>query len=329
MVMNENTQIRNKAWQLLWNKKWFWKLFGAYLLLNLVTQATVTIINGILTKMGICNIDSLSKSGVSPQFSSGMIIELVSSTFLFLFICLIMSSISLYGNDKILNRAADDNQQNWMKAAFSGFKIPLNLAWLGFRLMLVYITYLLPAFLIFGIGIAFFEDSIVSKIVTEESITFSKFTLFFCAWLIIYLALFCIPFYKYRYLFRIKADNPDWSARKCFSYCRAITSGEKMRMFKHDCSYWKIFLIPLTACFALMALCGSITYYQEHFNIHSITGTICIIASALTMITAYLIIAASSLVCVFYNGIGQSLLYRKISSEKTITENGVHTSSEM
>jgi hypothetical protein len=47
------------------------------------------------------------------------------------------------------------------------------------------------------------------------------------------------------------------------------------------------------------------------------------------MITAYLIIAASSLVCVFYNGIGQSLLYRRISSEKTITENGVHTSSEM
>jgi hypothetical protein len=47
------------------------------------------------------------------------------------------------------------------------------------------------------------------------------------------------------------------------------------------------------------------------------------------MITAYLIIAASSLVCAFYNGIGQSLLYRKISSEKNIAENGAHTSSEM
>ena len=318
--MNENIELRNAAWRILWNKKWFWKLLGAYILLQIVTQAVLTVLNGVLTTMGVCNLDSVSKEDMAG-FSPAMLTELISSTFLFAFIAFIMTGISNYGGNKLLNLAADDDSGDWMKATFSGFKIPLDLAWLLLRVSVIYLLYLIPALavLVFGAGL-FLESGFVSRIVASEPLAVSDavvFSLFLSGCLTVFFACLCIPFYKYRYLFRIKADNPDLGAGECLRRCRLLTSGEKWRMFRFDCSYWKIFLLPLIGCMALIFTVALTVGGRERFlNPEGAEDALCVIALLLTLIAAYFVIIVSSLICGFYNGVGQSLLYRKISTRK-------------
>lgn len=311
--MNENIELRNAAWRILWNKKWFWKLLGAYILLQIVAHAVLTVLNGVLTMMGVCTLDSFPKEGVG--FSPAMLTELISSTFLFAFISFIMTGISNYGGDKLLNLAADDDSGDWMKAAFSGFKIPLDLAWLWLRVSVIYLLYLIPALAVLGFGAGF-----VSRIVASEPLAVSDavvFSLFLSGCLTVSFACLCIPFYRYRYLFRIKADNPDLGAGECLRRCRLLTAGEKWRMFRFDCSYWKIFLLPLIGCMALIFTVALTVGGRERFlNPEGAEDALCVIALLLTLIAAYFVIIVSSLICGFYNGVGQSLLYRKISTRK-------------
>lgn len=318
--MNENIELRNAAWRILWNKKWFWKLLGASILLQIVTQAVLTVLNGVLTKMGVYNLDSVSKEGVAV-FSPAILSELISSTFLFAFIAFIMTGISNYGGNKLLNMAADDDSGDWMKAAFSGFKIPLDLAWLFLRVSVIYLLYLIPALAVLGFGAGLFlESGFVSLIVASEPLAVSDtvvFSLFLSGCLTVSFACLCIPFYRYRYLFRIKADNPDLGAGECLRRCRLLTSGEKWRMFRFDCSYWKIFLLPLIGCMALIFSAALMVGGRERFlNPEGVEDALCVIALLLTLIAAYFVIIVTSLICGFYNGVGQSLLYRKISTLK-------------
>ena len=53
----------------------------------------------------------------------------------------------------------------------------------------------------------------------------------------------CGPFYRYRYVFRLKADHPDWTALQCMRGCSELTYGFKWRSFKLDCSYWRTLLL--------------------------------------------------------------------------------------
>ena len=71
------------------------------------------------------------------EFTPRIILELASSTVLIFFLSFILGGIALYGNSRLQLRAVDDNDESWMKTAFSGFKIPLELAWLTFRVSLV------------------------------------------------------------------------------------------------------------------------------------------------------------------------------------------------
>lgn len=311
--MKENTQIRNSAWQLLWNKKWIWRLLCAYILLEVATQTGITFINRMLESMGICSPASIL-NGKIPELSAETIVELTSSVFLCVFIYLILVNISAYGTSKIMNRAADDNSENWMKAAFDGFKIPLDLAWLGFRISLVYISYTLPSLVLLFSGLICLETVILPEINIKESFCgVIAYMSFLIGWSILYLALYAVPFYKYRYLFRIKADNPDWSAKRCMRRCRAITSGEKWRIFKHDCSYWKIFLFAVLPALGLIFFL--FVFVASGFGIQKILESP-LAQSALALLIV--VSNVSAVIGVIYNGIGQSLLYRKISSEKQI-----------
>ena len=51
--MQTNLEIRDEAWRLLWERKWFWKLLGAAILLQVCSQAVVTIVNGIVYRLGV------------------------------------------------------------------------------------------------------------------------------------------------------------------------------------------------------------------------------------------------------------------------------------
>jgi membrane protein YdbS with pleckstrin-like domain len=128
------------------------------------------------------------------------------------------------------------------------------------------------------------------------------------------MAIVCIPFYRYRYLFRLKADNPDWSAGRCFRECAALVDGAKWRMFMHDCSYWRILLMPLLLC-VLLCVAAVAAQTMGWWNLSG-ARVYAVAVGVLVLVVSYLALLVFIMVAVLYIGVGQTVLYREISAEK-------------
>ena len=187
----------------------------------------------------------------------------------------ILGGIASYGNSRLQLRAADDNSESWMKVAFSGFKIPLDLAWLTFRICVVFMIWMILALIPSGVVAAIFF-AIVPKPQTPGELASAVAVVTLAS--AIFIAIYCVPFYMYRYLFRIKADHPDWSAGECMRHCRELVCGSKWRIFVHDCSYWRILLgaaILLQVCSqVIITIVNGVVYRLGVFNITAMTNMI-------------------------------------------------------
>jgi len=320
--MQTNLEIRNEAWRLLWERKWFWKLLGAAILLSVCSQAIVTIVNGIVYRLGVFNITAMQnlmeEKMPLPEFTPRLIWELSSSTALMLFFCFILGGISAYGNACLQLRAVEDNSESWMKTAFSGFRIPLELAWLTFRLSLVFAFWLVLALIPAGMAVALFFAAVPTpQTPVEIALSAAVVTLASS----IFIAIYCIPFYKYRYLFRIKADHTDWSAGECMRHCREIVYGSKWRIFIHDCSYWRILLGALLPLLVIMAVVLLATAILGGRSAGAPTPSAAVAVGAafgvVAMLAAYLALLVFGAISVHYIGVGQTILYREISRAKT------------
>ena len=320
--MKSNREIREEAWRLLWQAKWFWRLLGGAILLNVCMQVVYAVLDGVLYRLGVFNLTALSNAieakartgAAMPEFTVDLAVQFVSSLMLQLFCMFILCAISHYGNSSLLLRAVDDEEEGWLKVAFGGFRMPLGLAWLFFRITLVfmlwYVLAMLPGAAIFGaiagsmpsastlLGAAVYVLAAVVAVCTA-------------------IAIVCIPFYRYRYLFRLKADNPDWSAGRCLKECVALVDGAKWRVFVHDCSYWRILLVPLLL--VVLACAGvTILVVGPKLGWWDLPGasTPVMVAGMLVLLVSYLGLLVAMMVAGFYIGVGQTVLYREISVEK-------------
>ena len=261
---------------------------------------------------------SIINREVRLKFTPRLIWEFSSSTALSLFFAFILGGIALYGNSRLQLRAVEDNDESWMKTAFSGFKIPLELAWLTFRVSLVYIFWMVLALIPAAALVALFFSAVPTpQTPAELSMSVAVVTLAS----VIFIAIYCIPFYKYRYLFRIKADHPDWSAGECMRHCREIVYGSKWRIFVHDCSYWRILLGALLPLLVIMAVVLLATAILGGRSAGAPTPSAAVAVGAafgvVAMLAAYLALLVFGAISVHYIGVGQSILYREISRAKT------------
>lgn len=319
--MRTNEEIRNEAWTKLWREKWFWRILIASILLDLSMQLIIKIIC-IVASSCIGDISTLSQTNLSNSLAMvarGDMSALPTITLhiaITAFMTIIATGITQFGKSTVLLRAADGKQEGYLKAAFEGLKMPLGLAYLTLRVALVFILWGFLALL------PFFFAAIVCILVTPENATLNTLITVLCYTIAssLFLAIIAIPFYRYRFLFRIKADNPEWSAGKCMRECRSLTQGNKWRIFKHDCSYWKILLLPLiigSALSAIMLIClykMKINFYaQNHVTPESMV--ICF-----SVIGLYIAFIAVMIISAIYISLGQTILYREIRSEKTNAE---------
>ena len=290
-IINENGQPRDKAWRILWKNKWIWRLVSATILMQLACHT-------ILSAIGILFDHDKIAANAEASGSVPNLISLLPSAALLLFIYVIITGIFHYGADKLLNHAADGKDDDWLKAAFSGFKIPLGLGYLCLRMTLVFICWTIVLLL---------PLSLLTGKLTQENL--SAIVIYLGLYLTAFLS---IPFYRYRYLFRIKADHPEWSAGKCLKHCRELTKGSKWRIFKHDCSYWKVLLIPL-----LLLLLISLAALVSRGTLQMAEKNPAVLSHCMLVFSVfYLGFFAMVMTIGYYNGIGQSLLYRKIENEK-------------
>lgn len=303
--MNTDIEIRNEAWTALWKRNWFWKILAATLLLQICMQFILTVVNSIFSEADAFTcyalLDHIKNHKPITVLTGAMIWQLVTSSMLAFFFALITGGIANYGYSRLLVRATDDNAEGWLKAAFGGFKNPLGLAWLSFRVFLVVVFWgaiaVLPGIVA--------TSGMVSLLLHEPATTATAiaFSSALTTSVLIFVAIMCIPFYRYRYLFRIKADKPDWPAGKCMKFCRELTCGHKWRMFKHDCSYWRIVLVAIILfMFALAAIMMAVTNLT--------------VISALAVMVTYPLNLVILMVTTFYIGVGQTILYREILQAK-------------
>jgi uncharacterized membrane protein len=233
------------------------------------------------------------------------------------FMTIIATGITQFGKSAVLLRAAYGKQEGYLKAAFEGLKMPLGLAYLTLRVSLLFILWGFLALLPF-----FFAAIVCSILVTPENATLNTLITVLCYTIAssLFFAIIAIPFYRYRFLFRIKADNPEWSAGKCMRECSSLTQGNKWRIFKHDCSYWKILLLPLiigSALSAIMLIClykMKINFYAQNYATPE-SMVICF-----SVIGLYIAFIAVTIISAIYISLGQTILYREIRSEKTNAE---------
>ena len=313
--MRGNSEIRESAWRLLWQGNWFWKLLGGAILLNVCSQVVYAVLNGLLYRFGVFGMTALTNAMEEyaknrtplPDVTPSLVAQFASSTALTLFFGFIMAGIAAYGNSTLLLRATDEKNEGWLKAAFGGFAIPLDLAWLLFRVSLIFVFWNIVALVPSG--------AVVWTAVKVAPPAPTYFLAVFAA-LSMYVAIMCIPFYRYRYLFRIKADHPDWPAGRCIGECAALTEGFKRRSFVHDCSYWKILLAPLLLLLAcVVGVCGAAIPAVRQLCPEGARMVVAA-AGALLFVVSYLVFIVFAVVIGFYNGVGQTLLYRDILQEK-------------
>ena len=298
-------QLRDRSWELLWRRAWFWRCFAASFLLQLVAHIIVRILDGMLHGIGVCSFSRIGELVSSREklleSAPDMCFDLALSSVLYFFIYLVFTGIVKYGMAIISNHAAEDDSEKYLKSAFGGFKIPLDLAWLKFREVLIFAGW---TFLASLPGIFLVSSGCGSvRAVAAIAVSF-----------VLALALVSIPFYRYRYLFRIKADNPEWSAGECLRHCRLLSSGEKWRMFKFDCSYWRMFLVPLILLAAANSLAcwSALSAQSQQFSGGVAVAVFFVVIIIIMCLAAVFLMAAAG----FSNSIGHSILYREISRER-------------
>ena len=311
--MRSNIEFRNLAWKRLWADKWFGRLFGGGLLLTLCGYAVNTVIGGILGRLGVQdwqdyylaraqNIKDLTTP--VPNLTGDYIFTATSATLFQSFIGYIMTAIAAYGTAVILLRCLRNEQEGWLVAAFGGFKDPFGMLWLFVRGMLIYFGWMLLALLPIGViaGVCF---PVVKPML--ESAPLQAAILLSCAFTLafgIFLAIYSIPFYRYRFLFLVKAEHPDWSASACIRSCRALMEGHKMESFKLDCSYWKPITMVLLVLLAAMAAVGLAVVFKDN--------TMLVALLSLVTLFAFFGALVGGVVLGQYIGVGQGFFYQDL-----------------
>ena len=311
-----NLELKEQAWNRLWKGQWFWKLFGGGLLLQLCGQAVQTVLAGVLGRLGVddwqdfMEVVKLNRAdpGVPiPQLTGEYVTQATLATGLELFLGWILAAIAAYGASVLLVRCLKDDPDGWLGAAFGGFRMPWGLLGLLLRFVLITLCWALPAILFFGL-ISGLAIPLCKSLVQSSPVMASLVATFFASLaLLVFGAVFCVPFYRYRFVWLVKAEHPDWSAGACLRETKRLMEGHKMRSFRLDCAYWK----PIVGVMLLFGAALGGFGAAAALSWSSVGATVLagLLAAALLMLAL-----CSAVVLGQYIAVGQAFLYRELSA---------------
>lgn len=284
--MRSFTELQELAWKRLWADHWFGRLFGGGLLLSLCGYAVNVVLGSALTGLNVrtwsdyCMAVIQNRQDLTtpvPNLTHDFIYQATSSGAFSMFIGYIMAGIAAYGSAVILLRCLRNEEHGWLGAAFGGFRDPFGMLWLMIRYILVYVVWGL-FLLIPPLGI----------------------------WLLI------IAFYRYRFLFLVKAEHPDWSAGACMKRCRELMRGHKMDSFRLDCAYWKPITLVMLLALAAMVVGASAALFKDSGPIAAMLG--------LAAFLALIVSVGFSIVLGQYISVGQGFLYLDLKNAQATSE---------
>ena len=312
--MRSNAEFRELAWKRLWADKWFGRLFGGGLLLGLCGYAVQAVIGVILRQLNVWSWQDYAEALAQnrqdlttpvPNLTPEFISQATSSTILIVFFSWLMAGIAAYGGAVILRRCLDNDEPGWLGAAFGGYKMPFEMLWMFVRLVLAYAVWLLLGIVTLGVTAGACRAELQALVSSGSPASLAVLALAVLAGLTLLALLLCVPFYRYRFLYLVKAEHPDWSVGRCFTACSQLMKGNMVKSFRLDCAYWKSLTVLLLLAVALMA-CVSLTVL-----LRAQSGAL----AALAALGCFLLLMAlfvASLVVSLHIRVGQGFFYQDI-----------------
>ena len=312
--MKSNVEFRALAWKRLWADHWFGRLFGGGLLLWLCGYAVQGVLSNILGRLGVQSwfdyLDAVVRNRQDlttpiPNLTSDYISQASSSTVLTVFFSFLMAGIAAYGGAVILKKCLANDEKGWLGEAFGGFKYPFGMLWLWVRLWLIWIGWTAVAFFVPGFLCGVGYPLVKGLSLAQLSIVAGLFVTVALCWVI---WIYCIPFYRYRFLWLVKAEHPEWGAGECISACRKLMKGNMLKSFRLDCSYWKsitLMLLPLLVL-SLTILINE-WYFGEGKQGLAIIGVVALLCLAVLM--------PLILIVPQYIRVGQGFLYEELKQQ--------------
>ncbi len=249
--MRTTKEIRAAARTALFRTPAGARAMSAMLLLALASSIAALLLMQAFQAFGIETLDLLALTE-KRRVLALPITTLVFAAFATLFAAFIravFSGIQIFGWSTAALRGVRQEVQGLMGAAFAGFKVPFGMFALMFGYALRLFLALLPFVLVFGVlaavRVIFYQE-------LEEHIVVSLvLTLFSCLAVLLGFVLMFYVVYRYRFIWFLKVEHPEWRASKCFLESARQMNGLKKKALYLDCSYWK----PLTLLI-LIALLG-------------------------------------------------------------------------
>lgn len=312
--MKSNIEYRNAAWKRLWADYWFGRLFGGGLLLSLCGCVAQAVVGGILGQLGVEDwsdyrtavaLNRIDVTTPIPNLTKDYIIRASSATTLEMFIGYIMTVIAAYGAAVIMLRCIENREEGWLGAAFGGFRDPFGLLWLFVRLVVIYLGWAVVAILPVGALACVCWPVVHPMQETSPLAAAAALTAVLTVGLSIACAVYAIPFYRYRFLFLVKADHPDWGAGECLGSCRDLMEGHKMESFRLDCSYWKSITLVLLAFLAACVSLALIFLFKDGKPVLAALAGLFGLAMLLVSIVGGIVLGK-------YIGVGQGFFYQDL-----------------
>ena len=315
--MRSDSEFRELAWKRLWADHWFGRLFGGGLLLTLCGYAVQVVLGGILSRLHVQSWMEYAQAVLQnrqdlttpvPNLTSDYISQATSSTVLTFFFSFLMAGIASYGCAVILKKCLVHDEKDWLGEAFGGFKYPFGLLWLQLRYWLIYLVWWPLAWLPLAVAIGCSVLFVKHFAEFHLALTVAVVTLVMSVGVGALFAVISVPFYRYRFLFLVKAEHPDWGAGECIRSCRALMDGNKMKSFRLDCSYWKPIMLMLLPLLVLTLTIFANEYcFGEGQEGLAIIGVVAFLCLAVFMPLA--------IVVPQYIRVGQGFLYEELKQE--------------
>lgn len=311
--MMSPTELRNLAWKRLWADHWFGRLFGGGLLLGLCGYAVQIVLNGIFGRLGVQSwmgyLEARAQNrsdlttpipNLTPEFMS----QATSSTVLTVFFSFIMTGIASYGGAVILKKCLSNDEDDWLREAFGGFRFPFGMLWLQLRYWLIFFVWgLLAALPLIG-AVAASAWLVKGFADSNMALALASVTAAMSVGVGVMFAIIGVPFYRYRFLWLVKAEHPEWSAGACIRASRELTDGHKMESFRLDCSYWRPIALVLLLVIPMVVATMSLV---------AVESPVAKVLAVAVVVVAFLVVTISSVILGQYISVGQGFLYRMLA----------------
>ena len=306
--MRSNAELKDLAWRRLWADRWFSRLFCGALLLGFCVNVVCSLVAGALGRLNVQDwadyaravaVNRVDCTTPIPNLTLDYALLATSATVFQWFFLAIMSGIAAYGGAVILRRCTATEEQGWLKAAFGGFGQPFGMLWLFVRQVLIYVGWAVASALPLGFAVGV-GMPLVSRLAPSGPLASAV-----AATVVGLCVLLCVgvPFYRYRYLWIVKAGHPEWGAGECLEACRALMRGRLMKSVRLDCAYWR----PISLVLLLAMLCAGAAASAG-------AGIMPLPMGAVSAVSFCALVVAS-VVTGQYVAVGQALLYRELEQD--------------